>query len=247
MAQKIKIRIYFNQDLAQVSEVLPDEAQTHYLNNVLRVEDGEVIAGFDGKNGEYALLVKKSGKKKLSLLRQEKLRDFYLPPDLWLLFAPVKKDKTDFIIEKACELGVRKIIPTMTEHTISEKVRLERYQAQAIEACEQCRRLEIPEIAAPQTLNEILKLWPQNRTLYYMDETGNGINITTAFANSNPPAAILVGPEGGFSNDELKNLAQQKFTQGVSLGQRILRAETAVAAALSCWQAMCGDWLNKGE
>ena len=106
---------------------------------------------------------------------------------------------------------------------------------------------EIPEIAAPQTLNEILKLWPQNRTLYYMDETGNGINITTAFANANPPAAILVGPEGGFSNDELKNLAQQKFTQGVSLGQRILRAETAVAAALSCWQAMCGDWLNKGE
>ena len=247
MSQKIKIRLYFKQNLAATPQIVPEEAQSHYLNNVLRIEDNAIIAGFDGQSGEYALRVCKNGKKNFVLHRLEKMRDFYLPPDLWLLFAPVKKDKTDFIIEKACELGVRKIIPTITEHTISDKVRLERYQAQAIEACEQCRRLEIPEIAAPQTLNEILKLWPQNRTLYYMDETGNGINITTAFANANPPAAILVGPEGGFSNDELKNLAQQKFTQGVSLGQRILRAETAVAAALSCWQAMCGDWLNKGE
>lgn len=247
MAQKIKIRIYFNQDLAQVSEVLPDEAQTHYLNNVLRVEDGEVIAGFDGKNGEYALLVKKNGKKKLSLLRQEKLRDFYLPPDLWLLFAPVKKDKTDFIIEKACELGVRKIIPTMTEHTISEKVRLERYQAQAIEACEQCRRLEIPEIASPIALPDLLKSWDEKRCLYYMDETGKGNNITQVFSQNNVPAAILVGPEGGFSKNELEILAKQKFTRGVSLGHRILRAETAVAAAISCWQALCGDWNTKED
>ena len=245
MSSKIKIRLYIKQNLIDNPQIVPEEAQVHYLNNVLRIEDNTIIAGFDGQNGEYALRVCKNGKKNLVLQRLEKLRDFYLPPDLWLLFAPVKKDKTDFIIEKACELGVRKIIPTLTERTISDKVRIERYQAQTIEACEQCRRLDIPEISNPLFLNEILKAWPQNRILYYMDETGNGENVTAAFTNNRTPSAILVGPEGGFSAEELTLLAQQTFTKGVSLGSRILRAETAVAAALSCWQAICGDWTKK--
>ncbi len=247
MSQKIKIRLYFNKNLSDIEEFSPEEAQVHYLNNVLRIEDNTIIAGFDGQSGEYAFMVKKNGKKKLTLLRQEKLREFYSSPDLWLLFAPVKKDKTDFIIEKACELGVRKIIPTITEHTISDKVRLERYQAQAIEACEQCRRLDIPTIDTPVELRKLLANWPSERKLYYMDETGEGQNILTAFNPKFQKAAILVGPEGGFAEQELHMLAQQEFCQGVSMGKRILRAETAVAAALSCWQALCGDWLNKGE
>ncbi len=247
MSQKIKIRLYFQQNLSTLSQIVPSEEQLHYLNNVLRIEDGEIIAGFDGQSGEFALRVCKTGKKNLSLLRLDKLRNFYLPPDLWLLFAPIKKDKTDFIIEKACELGVRKIVPTITKHTISDKVRLERYQAQAIEACEQCRRLEVPEISAPIQMDELLKNWPAERKLFYMDETGKGENVISAFHKGYAPAAILVGPEGGFAPDELEKLAQQDFARGVSLGRRILRAETAVAAALSCWQAICGDWNTKGE
>lgn len=177
--------------------------------------------------------------------RIEKLRELYLPPDLWLLFAPVKKDKTDFIIEKAGELGVRKIIPTITKHTISDRVKTERYLAQAVEACEQCRRVDVPEIGEPVTLSALLKSWDRQRILYYMDETGNGANIYQAFGSKTAPAAILVGPEGGFSPTELELLAAQDFTLGVSLGPRILRAETAAAAALSCWQAICGDWKNE--
>lgn len=245
MSQKIKIRLYINQDLSRSPEIVPGEAQVHYLNNVLRLEDGAVLAAFDGINGEYSFRLRKNGKKSLVLERIEKLRELYLPPDLWLLFAPVKKDKTDFIIEKAGELGVRKIIPTITKHTISDRVKTERYLAQAVEACEQCRRVDVPEIGEPVTLSALLKSWDRQRILYYMDETGNGANIYQAFGSKAVPAAILVGPEGGFSPTELELLAAQDFTLGVSQGPRILRAETAAAAALSCWQAICGDWKNE--
>ena len=243
MSQKIKIRLYFNKNLSDIEEFSPEEAQVHYLNNVLRIEDNTIIAGFDGQSGEYAFMVKKNGKKKLTLLRQEKLREFYSSPDLWLLFAPVKKDKTDFIIAGATELGVSKIIPTLTKRTITERIKTERYEAQVIEACEQCRRLDIPQISDPQSLEKILETWSQDRILYFMDETGNGGDIQTVFKNaSTAKAAILVGPEGGFSDEELQLLRQKNFAKAVSLGERILRAETAVHAALSCWQAICGDW-----
>ena len=151
---------------------------------------------------------------------------------------------TDFIIEKACELGIRKIVPAITEHTISDRIKTERYLAQAIEACEQCRRVDIPEISKPVGLPALLDSWNPQRILYYMDETGNGANLYQTFSRKHQPAAILVGPEGGFSREELNLLAAQSFTQGVSLGPRILRAETAVAVSLACWQAICGDWSN---
>ena len=241
MSEKVKIRLYIKQNLETGEFVIPSEEQVHYLNNVLRVCNGEKIAVFDGQNGEYIFEINKTGKKNIILNKIQKCRDFYLPPDLWLLFAPVKKDKTDFIIQKACELGVRKIVPTITERTICERIKIERYQAQAIEACEQCRRVDIPEIQTPVQLHELTNNWDK-RKLFFMDETGNGNDIYTCFSSSPMVASILVGPEGGFSPRELEMLRSLDFAQGVSMGQRIMRAETAVTASLSCWQAICGDW-----
>ena len=224
-------------------EWLPNDAQSHYLLNVLRLKIGDEIKVFDGQNGEYVGKIVSLSKKNCTVKILQKVRDMKYCPDLWLLFAPVKKDKTDFIIAGATELGVSKIIPTLTKRTITERIKTERYEAQVIEACEQCRRLDVPQISDPQSLEKILETWSQDRILYFMDETGNGGDIQTVFKNaSTAKAAILVGPEGGFSDEELQLLRQKNFAKAVSLGERILRAETAVHAALSCWQAICGDW-----
>ncbi len=241
MNTKIKTRLYINQNLETSDVIILEGEQLHYLNHVLRVCDGDKIAVFDGQNGEFEFEVLKAGKKSINLNKISKLRNFYLPPDLWLLFAPVKKDKTDFIIQKAGELGVRKVIPVITERTICERIKIERYQAQIIEACEQCHRVDIPEIEYPIQLNELVKKWG-DRNLFFMDESGNGENIYTAFCGKLSSSAILVGPEGGFSPKEFELLRNLPFAKGVSMGQRILRAETAVTASIACWQAMCGDW-----
>lgn len=243
MSKNIKIRLFSATPLSADIEWLPNDAQSHYLLNVLRLKIGDEIKVFDGQNGEYVGKIVSLSKKNCTVKILQKVRDMKYCPDLWLLFAPVKKDKTDFIIAGATELGVSKIIPTLTKRTITERIKTERYEAQVIEACEQCRRLDIPQISDPQSLEKILETWSQDRILYFMDETGNGGDIQTVFKNaSTAKAAILVGPEGGFSDEELQLLRQKNFAKAVSLGERILRAETAVHAALSCWQAICGDW-----
>ncbi len=243
MSKNIKIRLFSATPLSADIEWLPNDAQSHYLLNVLRLKIGDEIKVFDGQNGEYVGKIVSLSKKNCTVKILQKVRDMKYCPDLWLLFAPVKKDKTDFIIAGATELGVSKIIPTLTKRTITERIKTERYEAQVIEACEQCRRLDVPQISDPQSLEKILETWSQDRILYFMDETGNGGDIQTVFKNaSTAKAAILVGPEGGFSNEELQLLRQKNFAKAVSLGERILRAETAVHAALSCWQAICGDW-----
>lgn len=244
MKKNIKIRLFAKQKLNTELVWQPEEAQVHYLLNVLRLSEGDCIKIFDGQSGEYIGKICNCSKKSCSIQILEKTREMEACPDLWLLFAPVKKDKTDFIIAGATELGVAKIVPTITRYTISEKVKKERYEAQVIEAAEQCRRLDIPLIEEPKSLEKILQNWPQERILYFMDETGNGENIQTAFQkeNSSHKAAVLVGPEGGFSEEELQNLRQKDFAKGVSMGKRILRAETAALSALACWQALCGDW-----
>ena len=160
---------------------------------------------------------------------------------------PVKKDQTDFIIQKAVELGARRLQPVITRRTITDKVRHERFRAQGIEAAEQCRRLDVPEINEAQSLEKVLQNWDKSRRLFFMDETGHGLPVRRAFAAAAAPAAILVGPEGGFSAEELQRLRGLEFAQGVTLGPRILRAETAVAAALSCWQSLSGDWADYSE
>lgn len=247
MARHAKIRLFVNADLSASSEIELSESQSHYLLNVMKQTTGSEISAFDNAHGEFCCLISAAGKKSCRIAVGEQLRPYVQSPDIWLLFAPVKKDQTDFIVQKAVELGARAICPVITARTIAEKVKLERFAAQAVEAAEQCRRVDLPEIFSAQSLTEALKNWPSDRKLYYMDETLKSASVAEVFPCSPASAAILVGPEGGFAPEELELLRRLPFAEGVTLGPRILRAETAVAAALSCWQALSGDWaIEKG-
>lgn len=240
---RAKIRIFIPNDLNLGAELSLPEDVSHYLANVMRLQPGDVIAVFNGLAGEFECQITVARKKQVIVKVLQQNLFFQDVPDIWLLFAPVKKDKTDFIIEKAVELGVKKILPVITERTIVEKVKTERYVAQAVEAAEQCRRLEIPEILSEQKLSALLAAWPSERCLFFMDESGQGQSAAAVFSSQKgKPAAVLVGPEGGFSPAEMQMLRQHPSVQAVSLGSRILRAETAVAAALSVWQSVAGDW-----
>lgn len=245
MQKPPKIRLFINQELNLGQEFTIIDSQAHYILNVMRLNIGDRLRCFDGKSGEYECSIISTTKKHCIIKAQEKAREYESSPNIWILFAPVKKDQTDFIIQKSTELGVSKIIPTITQRTISEKIKKERFIAQATEASEQCRRLDLPEIEDSISLEKLLSTWDSNRKLYFMDETGNGntiYNIFSCVKEPKQPSAILVGPEGGFDEKELEKLRNLPYSQGISLGKRILRAETAVAASLSCWQALCGDW-----
>lgn len=241
------LRLYFSQLLKCGEEAELSEAQSHYLRNVMKLADGECFRGFDGVSGEYELTLRCLSKKHCVGLVGKQLRNIVSVPDIWLLFAPVKKDQTDYIVQKAVELGVSQLLPVITRRTNNERVRRDRMVAQSIEAAEQCRRLDLPTVSEAQPLEKLLQNWDASRHLYFMDETRNGQPVAQAFAQAPVPAAILIGPEGGFAEDELKLLRSLDFAQGVTLGPRILRAETAAAAALSCWQALSGDWTDYTE
>lgn len=242
MSKKNRIRIYMNTALPIGSVIACMPEQAHYLVNVLRVKIGDEVYIFNGSDGEFCTSVASAGKKECLLEVKSLYKKFEKSPDVWLLFAPLKKDNTDLVVEKATELGVSKIVPVITKYTNAAKVRPERLQAQIIEAAEQSRRQDVPELVEVDTLQHILQNWPSERTLFYLDETGGGSEVVNVFNNSKEPAALLVGPEGGFSQKELEILQKCKYTCAITLGKRILRAETAVIAALACWQALCGDW-----
>ncbi len=236
-------RLYTQNELIIGESIILNETQTHYLKNVVKYIAGDTLLCFDNKNGEFSCQIEEINKKNTVIKVIKKTKDFTRCPDVWLLFAPLKKDKTDFVIEKATELGCREIHPTITCRTITENVKIDRFIAQSIEAAEQCRRTDIPHIAAPQKLTNILQHWDNSRTLFFMDETQNSKPFHEILkAEPSDKAAILIGPEGGFSPEELTLLRNSKFAKGATLGPRILRAETAVAAALSCWQMLIGDW-----
>ena len=243
--RKAKIRLYFEGKLKEGEEFLLGEKQTHYLFNVMKLEAEDFVLCFDNKNGEFLCEIAEISKKKTVVKCIEKTRKFELVSDIWLLFAPVKKDNTDFIIEKATELGVRKIVPVITERTNSFKVKKERFVLQSIEAAEQSRRIDLPEIEDAVELKKMLAKWNEGRVLFFCNEKSDENEIAKVFSNKsfcNKPCAILIGPEGGFSDEEIALLKGKKFVTNISLGKRILRAETAVVAALSCWQAILGDW-----
>ncbi len=238
-------RLYIKEELSPERTIILDEEQSHYLKNVVKYNVSDTLNCFDSKNGEFLCKVTEINKKHTTLTVLNKTKEISFCPDIWLLFAPLKKDKTDFVIEKATELGCRKIIPTLTQYTITGNIKTERYVAQSIEASEQCRRTDLPEIATPQKLEDILKNWDNTRPLYFMDETLQSQPFAEILSNeTSSRAAILIGPEGGFSPEELNLLRHAPFAKGATLGPRILRAETAVAAALSCWQMILGDWRN---
>lgn len=236
-------RLYIKEELLPNKIITLSAEQTHYLKNVVKYTPKDLLNCFDNKNGEFTCQIEEESKKNIKIIVLKKIKDYSQSPDIWLLFAPLKKENTDFVIEKATELGIRRIIPTITQYTNTTHIKLERYVAQSIEAAEQCRRTDLPEIIPPQTLKDILKNWPQNRILYFMDETMQSHSFLSLIKNNTTDkVAILIGPEGGFSKEELTFLRNSTNVFGATLGPRILRAETAAIAALSCWQMLAGDW-----
>lgn len=236
-------RLYINQPLSRGKTVTLPPMQAHYLKNVVKYAPGNQLSCFDNESGEFLAEITELGKQHAQLKILTQTKPFSRCPDIWLLFAPLKKDKTDFVIEKATELGCRKIIPVITRQTNTQNIKTERYIAQSIEAAEQCRRTDIPEICPPCPLADMLASWDAARTLFFMDETLQSADFMTVLTeNKTSEAALLIGPEGGFTTEELATLRSLPFAKGAALGPRILRAETAVAAALSCWQLICGDW-----
>jgi 16S rRNA (uracil1498-N3)-methyltransferase len=236
-----KVRLYVDQPLGKGQTVSLTKEQAHYLFGVMRLAAGAVMSLFNGYDGEWDAEVAEAGKKGGSLLCTEQTRPLQMPPDLWLLFAPIKKERTDFIVEKAVELGAGRIVPVQTEFTNSGRVKQDRFQAHAVEAAEQCGGTFVPEVAEMERLGRLLDTWPTDRRLMFCDETMLGA-ATALAGQSRGPWAILIGPEGGFSEAERTRLRALPYALSVSLGPRILRADTAAVAALTLWQSALGDW-----
>jgi 16S rRNA (uracil1498-N3)-methyltransferase len=230
-------RLFVDQALADGVEVRVEGGQAHYLNNVMRLKAGDPVKLFDDRSGEYLATVAATGKRDMLLTVEAKLREREAAPDLWLCQALVKKDRLDWIAEKACELGISRFVPLLTARCVVDKVKEDRLRTQMIEAAEQCERTALPEIAPLAKLDAMLKDWPEGRALYFCDERGGD-----PFVAVSGPAAILIGPEGGFTDAENAAIRAHPSAKPVSLGPRILRADTAAVAAISVWMAARGDW-----
>jgi len=240
MAQA-KVRLYLDQPLAQGQPLPLAEAQAHYLFAVMRLAAGDMVRVFNGWQGEWLAEVAQAGRRGGALRALEQAAPQFDPPDLWLLFAPIKKARTDFVVEKATELGAARIMPVQTDFTNSERIRQDRLRAHAVEAAEQCGGTYVPEVAGLQPLARLLDGWNPARRLLWADESRLGAAATLS-GLAPGPWAVLIGPEGGFSAAERARLAGAPFVVPVSLGPRILRADTAACAALTLWQAALGDW-----
>ena len=236
-----KIRLFIDHPLAAEQPVPLNADQAHYLFGVMRLGVGDEVALFNGRDGEWRASVARAAKRGGELLPQAQTAPLRLPPDLWLLFAPIKKARTDFIVEKAAEMGAARILPVQTEFTNSERIRQDRLQAHAVEAAEQCGGTFVPEVGELQPLTRVLDGWDASRRILWADEARVGPAQVLA-ALPPGPWAILIGPEGGFSPAERARLTALPFVTPVSLGPRILRADTAAVAALTLWQAALGDW-----
>jgi 16S rRNA (uracil1498-N3)-methyltransferase len=232
-------RLYVETALGEGARVELDAAQANYLGNVMRLKQGDRLLLFDGVSGEWLAEVAEAGKKRMTLTVVEPTRPQEAVPDLWLAFAPVKKGRVDWLVEKAVELGVARLLPVVTQRTIVDKLNLERMRAHIVEAAEQCGRTALATIDEPVKLEAFLKSRDSARTLYFADETG-GEPAAGAFKPG--PALILTGPEGGFTPDEAAAIRAAPNAIPISLGPRILRAETAALAAVAAWMAAAGDW-----
>ena len=231
-------RLFVREPLDEGATVELDPAQANYLGNVLRLELGANLLVFDGMSGEWLARISATGKKRMSLTIEHRTRQPEIIPDVWLAFAPIKRTQTDWLVEKATELGAARLVPVMTQRTVAERVRLDRLESIAIEAAEQCGRTRVPQTPEPMPLRQFVEKRDPARHFYFADE-GGGEPMAAAFHEG--PAVILIGPEGGFTEDE-RAFVRASGASAISLGPRILRAETAALAALSAYMALAGDW-----
>jgi len=232
-------RLFVRMPLGEGARVELDQSQANYLGNVMRLSEGAEVLLFDGSSGEWLGRVADAGRKRMTLTIERRTRETEIIPDVWLAFAPVKRTQTDWLVEKATELGVARLMPVITQRTIVERVKTERLESIAIEAAEQCGRTVLPLIDEPVALARFLEPRDAGRTLYFADETG-GEPAASAFRSG--PALLLTGPEGGFTDQERELIRAADNAVAVSLGPRILRAETAALAALAAYMAVAGDW-----
>ena len=244
LPDRAAIRLYIPGSLSPGVTIELDAAQTHRLRNVLRLREGSQVAAFNETAGEWLCELGERGRSRSVLQATVKVRVPEAEADLWLLFAPIKRARLDWLIEKATELGAVALLPVWTARTQSERLNRDRLHVLAVSAAEQSERLSVPEIRAPDRLDRLLAAWPADRRLILCDESGAGAPIAEALPalTAGSPAAVFVGPEGGFTESELDALGKLPIVTRVGLGPRVLRAETAALAALAVFQAIAGDW-----
>ena len=235
-----KVRLFVDHPLGAGQTVPLEPAQAHYLFGVMRLGPGAVISTFNSRDGEWDAEVAQAGKKRGTLACTVRTAPLRMPPDLWLVFAPLKKTRTDFIVEKAAELGAARILPVQTDFGNADRIRQDRLQAHATETAEQCGGTYVPPVAPLQKLSKLLDGWDTARRIMYCDE--DRLSGPAGTTGDPGPWAILIGPEGGFSPPEKQRLRAMDHVVPVSLGPRILRADTAAVAALTLWQSTLGDW-----
>jgi 16S rRNA (uracil1498-N3)-methyltransferase len=235
-------RLYIDADLGEGKDVALTRDRHHYAMNVLRLKPGDPLRLFNARDGEWLAYLASVSKKSVIVRCERRLADATPPPDLNFIFAPLKHARLDYLVQKATELGVRRICPVITQRTIVERVNLDRMRANAIEAAEQCNLVFVPEICGPQKLDRLLANWDDSRALIYSDEAAPVADPLTALKSLRLPAAVLIGPEGGFTEDERLQLRRLPFVTAISLGPRVMRADTAAISTLSLVQAINGDW-----
>jgi 16S rRNA (uracil1498-N3)-methyltransferase len=238
-------RLFVDTLLSIGQSVQIDGGAAHYLTAVMRLKADMPVKLFDDKSGEYLAKIVEAGKRTVTLRVETRLRQREQVPDLLLCQALIKKDRFDWIAEKACELGIAHFVPVLTSRCVVDKAKEDRLRSHMIEAAEQCERTALPTIAALTKLAALLSAWPNERALYFCNERG-GQPFADALAGQTGPAAILIGPEGGFTDEEIAMIAGHPNAVAVSLGPRILRADTAAISAIAVWMAKNGDWSNAG-
>ena len=235
-------RLHLDAALAPRAEIDLPREQAHYLAGVLRLAAGDPVRVFNGRDGEWLAYLSAATKKRVGLVCERRLAEVSPPPDITYVFAPLKHARLDYVVQKATELGARRLQPVLTARTIVERVNLERMRANVVEAAEQCNLVFLPEVAEPVKLPALLRAWEPGRAIVWCDETAALADPIAALRPLEVPAAVLVGPEGGFTDEEKALLKSLPSVTAISLGPRIMRADTAAVAVLSLVQAVLGDW-----
>ena len=236
-------RIFLDAPLSPGAEVDCTPEQASYLRSVMRMDAGSALLVFNGRDGEWRAVLRHHGKRHATVEIEAQTRAQDVSADLWYVFAPLKRSRLDYMVQKAIEMGASRLVPVLTQHTVAERVNLDRMRANVIEAAEQCGILSIAEVAEPVKIASLLATWPSARALVFCDEAATQANPIAALSKvPRGPLAVLIGPEGGFSEPERQAIAAKPYVHAISLGPRIMRADTAAVAALAVVNAVLGDW-----